>query len=123
MFFFPVWKCYLTKTINKLTSASIYLFRIGNRPDLVHFFSGDNMTVYGGFGVSGPISDQIFSKSRPMGPVLWKQCSSEILSLKLLKFHEMICFGSRSTLKVLKFGFAQDLGGIIQFCFGYRLGS
>ena len=58
-----------------------------------------------------------------MGPVWWKKCSSEILSL--LKFHEMIFFGSLfwSTLKVIKFGFALDLGGIIQFCLGYRLGS
>ena len=50
------------------------------------------MTVYGGFGVSGPISDQILSKSRLMGPVWWEKCSSEILSL--VKFDEMFFFGS-----------------------------
>ena len=36
---------------------AIFLFSI--RPDLIHFFKKDYMTVYGGFGVSGPISDKI----------------------------------------------------------------
>jgi len=50
------------------------------------------MAVYGGFGVSSPVSDQILSKSRLMGPVWWKKCSSEILSL--MKFQEVIFFDS-----------------------------
>ena len=84
---------------------------------------GDYMTVFGGFGVSGPISEQSLSKSRLMGSVSWKKGSSEILSLLIL--HVMIFFGSLfgSTLKVIKIGFAQVLGDITRFCLVYRLGS
>ena len=36
---------------------------------LCNLFLGDCMTVYGSFGVSGPVSDQILLQSRLMGPV------------------------------------------------------
>ena len=99
------------------------------------FFEGEYITVDGGFGVSDPISDQILSKSCLTGPVWWEQCSFEFFSLlKLsygaclveqmflrdfitLKLHKMFFFCSLfwSTLKVIKLGFAQNPGGIMQF--------
>ena len=109
--------------LNCHTLIIIYCFFFLEGRILGICFFGDYMTVYGVFAITGPIIDQMLSKSRLMGPVWRKQCSYEILSLK--KFHEIICFICLfcSTLKVIKFGFAKDLGGIIQFCLGYRLSS
>ena len=70
--------------------------------------------------MSGPISDQNISKSRLMGSVWWKNCSSEILSL--LPFDEMIFVGSLNSESDI-ICFCTRPRWHKQFCLGYRLDS